>query len=670
MKSFINDRKAFNETKVNIKCFFLLICLIFSLFSCGGGGSGGSGGVGGGGSGEDTSAQPIPGPGDTENYFPFTQGNTWIFQGATSETGMSPVNFFNTIQITGTKLINGVTTTVLTESNSDNSGTPEEFYRLKNNNGISYYGSKDATDILTPQFTPYQEFKFPLATGSSFVQIDKRGLGYGSDLNGDGITEKVDVYSVITVKGFETVNVQVGTFYNVAKIETTVTLTIILSNSNSKFIFTLVGTEWFSPGVGLVKRTGITTFPDSTSVTVNEELIGYTVDGQSKGIMPQFTMAGGLAPANSDSESPGRPSIGYDGTNYLVVSRRVVNWSTSTMIGTLISGNGSIIKSFDISAQGSNRSAVSFDGNNYLVVSAQNGQIMGQRISPSGALLDGSAGFAISSGTPNVITNYNPAVAFDGTNYMVVWGKYINGYDIYGAKVTPNGQVLNEFPIFQAAGEQISPSIAFDGTNYFIVWRDTRSGSGPSSNTDIYGIRITPGGVILDPAGIAISTAPGYQGEPQIIFDGINYFAAWLDQRNSFSYLDNDIYGTRITPDGTLLDGPSNTGGVAINTAAYNSSYVSVSFDGGKYFVVWAIDNFSNNPLSGIFGARVSTSGNLIDGPSSGSGISISGLPPSFSRYVYPTIFFNGNNSLLTWINNIELSGTTKDIRGVLIYPF
>jgi hypothetical protein len=144
----------------------------------------------------------------------------------------------------------------------------------------------------------------------------------------------------------------------------------------------------------------------------------------------------------------------------------------------------------------------------------------------------------------------------------------------------------------------------------------------------------------------------------------------WIDQRNTQNYLDNDIYGARLKTDGTLLDGPSSSGGIAINIAPNNTAYASVSFDGTSYFVAWSIPNFSNDLNAGIYGARVSANGNLIDGPATGNGISISGLPPAYSRYVYPYILFNGQNSLLVWANNIELSGTTKDIDGILIYPY
>ncbi|MDD1750738.1 MAG: hypothetical protein LUO89_12800, partial [Methanothrix sp.] len=476
-----------------------------------------------------------------------------------------------------------------------------------------------------------------------------------------------DLNSIVTVKGFETETVPVGSFPNSARVETDASLSVTLSSDNTKITASTVQTQWFSPGIGPVKSVTATTASNFNSTEI-EELIGYYVNGQGKGILSQFTLASGVANANSDTETPGKSAISFDGTNYLFVSCRNVG-SPSGLYGVIISGAGAgkILNTFQILSQSCNfpRPAVAFDGTNYLVVFQQNGQIFGTRVSPSGNVLDGPSGFTISSGAPGVITNFAPVIAFDGTNYLVAWQKYNGGYDIYGSKVTTSGQVLGEFPISQAPGEQVEPSIAFDGTNYMVVWRDARNGF-----TDIYGTRVTQGGIVLDPTGIPISTAPGNQGEPQLVYDGANYFVVWVDQRNSLSYSDNDIYGARIKPDGTLLDGPSDTGGIAINKSTYNSGYVSVVFDGANYFVVWADTNYSIYPPAGIFAARVSTTGGLIDGPSTGDGISISGLPPTFSRYVYPAILFNGQNSLLTWLNNSELSGATKDIDGIVIYPY
>ncbi|GAI00863.1 unnamed protein product, partial [marine sediment metagenome] len=98
--------------------------------------------------------------------------------------------------------------------------------------------------------------------------------------------------------------------------------------------------------------------------------------------------------------------------------------------------------------------------------------------------------------------------------YFVVWtdtrytgieeGFYSREYyDIFGARVNQSGELID------SAGIQISinpynqgnPAIAYDGTNYIVVWHDERN-----QDMDIYGARVSSSGVTLDTADIAIST--------------------------------------------------------------------------------------------------------------------------------------------------------------------
>ncbi|MEO0095719.1 MAG: T9SS type A sorting domain-containing protein [candidate division WOR-3 bacterium] len=248
--------------------------------------------------------------------------------------------------------------------------------------------------------------------------------------------------------------------------------------------------------------------------------------------------------------------------------------------------------------------SVAFGGTNYLVVweDYRNGSspmIYGARVAQDGTVLD-NAGIFISPGTPGA---QRPSVAFDGTNYLVVWQDSRSGStDIYGARVTTSGVLLDTLgiPISVLLGRQEDASVAFDGTNYLVVWSDDRDSPWP----DIYGARVTTDGVVLDPQGIPISTATEWQALPSVSFGGTNYLVVWDDCRNENDW---NIYGARVTTDGVVLD-PQ---GIPISTAVQLQHSTSVAFDGTNYLVVW--EDERSGTYSDIYGARVSQNGTVLD---------------------------------------------------------
>jgi hypothetical protein len=397
-----------------------------------------------------------------------------------------------------------------------------------------------------------------------------------------------------------------------------------------------------------VKRVETTSIPSlNLTETVTEELAGFSAEGVARGILPGFTITGDVTTA-----------VASDGTNYLLVSSRDLQ-VPGGLFGRIVSDSGQMIHDFPLTAVGANP-AVSFDGVNYLVTFDREGQIFGIRVSPTGTVLDGSFGFQISTSSPGASTNFSSASAFDGANYLVVWNKFVvDNYEIFGSFVTPAGQVLTEFPLFSAPGEQVFPSIAFGGASYLVAWRDTRTGSGPTGDTDIFATRVTPSGGVLDPGGIAVVTATGFQGDrPQIAFDGTNYFVVWSDiQTVGISPpIDGRIMGRRISADGTLLGGTADSEGIAITTIPSSSS-PTLAFDGTHFMVAWAVGSFPNFPPAGIFAARVSSEGILLDGPPGDLGLYVSGLPPSASFFAKPVLTAGGRNSLITWVSASETFG-------------
>jgi hypothetical protein len=334
------------------------------------------------------------------------------------------------------------------------------------------------------------------------------------------------------------------------------------------------------------------------------------------------------------------PSVAFDGTNYLVVweDRRSNDGYDFDIYGVLVNQNGvvlnpaGIIVSNDPADQGS--PSVAFDGTNYFVVwlddrnGVMNYDIYGARVNQAGIVID-TNGIAIST-VPGDQTH--PSVAFDRTNYFVGWldNRSINYVEIYGARVNQDGVVLDPNGIYLSNSSywQSSFAIAFDETNYLVVWADYRSGS----NFDIYGARMNQAGVILDTNGIPISTVPGDKYSISIAFDGTNYLVVWQDKRNSNNF---DIYGARINQAGVVLD----PNGIAISATTYQEISPSVAFAGTNYLVVW-MDGRSGD--YDIYGARVNQSGTVLDP----NGIAMS---TELDAQCCPSIAFDGTNYFVVW---------------------
>ncbi|MEO0067722.1 MAG: hypothetical protein ABIK23_01125 [candidate division WOR-3 bacterium] len=382
------------------------------------------------------------------------------------------------------------------------------------------------------------------------------------------------------------------------------------------------------------------------------------VTGENQGFQSSHFEGGFLIDTNivcfPEPNSQMHPSVGFDGTNFLVVWGDRRNGPSSDIYGARVSRSGMVLdpKGIPIStAPGSQGNpSVSFDGTNYLVVweDTRNGyyyDIYGARVTRDGVVLD-TSGIPISNG------NYDqrlPSVGFDDINYLVVWEDNRSGsYHIYGTLVTKDGEVLDPdgIAISNASGHQVLPYVDFDGINYLVVWQDHRSGS----SSDIYGARVSRYGNVLDLNGIPISTAPGRQYCPSVAFDGTNYLVAWEDKRSNPDSL--DIYGARVTRDGVVLD----TSGIPISTAPGPQYYPSVAFDGTNYLVVW-YDH--RTPTYDIYGARVSQDGNVLDT----SGIPISTAP---GHQYYPSVAFDGTNYLVVW-EDYRNKRDTSDIYGTRV---
>ena len=189
------------------------------------------------------------------DYFPDTVGTRWQYRGQISEGPLQTIEnkyFFNVSSVTGTRTLKGgVVVNVFHDTNPGNHGASDSFYR-RDAAGVVYYGSEPGTP-LEKQLVPYQIIRFPMKVAQSFQQFNRTDIDFGSDIDGDGTNEHVDVEGVSTVIGQESITVPAGTYPDAVRVEARMTLKIHLSSADRTAVGTDVMTAWFAKGVGLVK---------------------------------------------------------------------------------------------------------------------------------------------------------------------------------------------------------------------------------------------------------------------------------------------------------------------------------------------------------------------------------------------------------------------------------
>ncbi|WP_146209753.1 hypothetical protein [Vitiosangium sp. GDMCC 1.1324] len=350
-------------------------------------------------------------------------------------------------------------------------------------------------------------------------------------------------------------------------------------------------------------------------------------------ISSDFKMENSVYPAISGAQT--NPAVAFDHVNkhYLVVWTNQRPTTGADIYGALLNTDGTLFKGGVVisSASGDQRNpSVAFDGSNFLVVwederNPASTDIYGARVDGNGAVLD-TSGIVLTSATNNQTL---PKVVFRGSDsdYLVVWQDTRNvNRDIYGTRVNVAGNVLDGsgVALIMRPGEQGQPAIAVGATNSFLVWED---GSG-SATSHIYGA-LLPAGSLTSLSAFNICPGPtASQITPSVTFHVAsgNYFVVWSDTRNTTT--SNDIYGTRVNSAGTVLD----ASGFAISNAPLEQFAPSIATAGDSLVAVW--QDARNSIDNDIFGNRLLGSGGVLDG----SGFSISSSTDEQTPVVSPAV--------------------------------
>ena len=626
-----------------------------------------------------TGSAPATGPGDVEKFFPASVGNQWFFTYDATEYGVTSAGL-STVSVTGTRSIGGTPATVLAREDADpDVGTLEDYYGISPG-GITYLGNNDAEDTITPMLLPWVQLLFPVNVGTmstvTGTNLPFGTDGSGNPVTLD-VTQRIQnaafepisvpagnfaralrqvtqleatariarLNQSVDVSGTETTWVVPG----VGVVKTTSTATVDVETSSSAAELRGYVIDGVKFGYGLP----FTLIPDLSPVFSGDPNPPY-----------------GLPAIATDGEHflvVSRRITGQSPEYY-------AHW-----IASLVALDGTMISSVDLGPprrmydpSAAQQATVAFDGTNYLIVTEQDNNfastanymsLVATRVSAAGALLG-----ALTEVAPP--GSNSPMLAFDGARYLLVYRSSIL-YDSFGpiaaVFIAPaTGQTAGGvFQVTAGAGYQTRPDVAFDGTNYLVVWEQASFNDQPPG---VFAARISRAGSVLDPTGMLIhpSTLSGYARRPAVGFDGSNYLVVWEDNRQlQNDGLHNNVYAMRVTPGGQFLDGDASTGGFPLTTGSeFGEVSLRLAFFDDHYLVVWVASS-SPGVYEGLRGARVTSAGTVVSP-------GVSGIPLTNPRghQFGPAIAATQAGALLTWRNPFATEEAGASNGGLSIYPF
>ncbi len=126
-----------------------------------------------------------------------------------------------------------------------------------------------------------------------------------------------------------------------------------------------------------------------------------------------------------------------------------------------------------------------------------------------------------------------PKIAFDGTNYLVIYvDRPGNYYNIYGQLISPNGSLIGEIiPIACDPIDQKFHDLIWDGHFYVIVWLE--------GSFNVKGQRVDAAGQLVGSSFQISSMTSNFRDYPSIARAASNYLVVWSEYRNA----EYDVYG-------------------------------------------------------------------------------------------------------------------------------
>lgn len=210
-------------------------------------------------------------------------------------------------------------------------------------------------------------------------------------------------------------------------------------------------------------------------------------------------------------------------------------------------------------------------------------------------------------------------------------------------QVGPSAPLPGDRAVAPAVERQTQASIAASDFGFLAVWTERRVSSSTSFNgTDVYGARLDADGNVLDEEPLLISTLEHQQTGARVAWGGDAWLVTFRSQRTTDFFLEEDLVGVRIAPDGGHMDPDP-----IVLTANVRDEIgdAEVAGNGAGWVVVWP--QFGHSGVRGVRGARVGSDGTVLDP----GGIDL-WFDPTNTYANDPQVIWGGDRWLVTWNRN------------------
>ncbi len=255
---------------------------------------------------------------------------------------------------------------------------------------------------------------------------------------------------------------------------------------------------------------------------------------------------------------------------------------------------------------------IAFNGTNYMVVWSEGDfggmhTVRAARVTMEGAVLDTGIPFGKDS-----YLEYRPGIAFGSGRWLAVWYAYSEPYGVFGRFLNNEGQPDGEaFDITTSPnGLFYEPDIASAGGNFLVIWSELS----PYAADDVFGMVVDSSGLAVTGA-IPIAVGPGFQSKPRVA-GGDEFLVVWDDN--------GAIRGQRISADGQLsgesfeISDPiaADRQSADIAPGTNNCMAVWMQYNAGSYDIFGNLDTPASIDQIGPVAVRVQkTWPTIVNGP-------------------------------------------------------